>query len=119
MACKGIGRVGGSGRRETAVDDSRKETADRLAKYQTDYVSRTCLCMLLVPQTAGVVSEMVLLSLHCLSGVRHYIVVFLRCRGFVTRDFRISLLTRRRIGSMSITPIVISSTLRVRADSSS
>ena len=90
-----MGRVGGSGRRETAVDDSRKETADRVAKYQTDYVSRTCLSMLLVPQTAGVVSEMVLLSLHCLSGVRHYIVVFLRCRGLVS-DQRFSYLSTNR-----------------------
>ena len=30
-------RGGVSGRRETAVDESRKETADRVAKYQTDY----------------------------------------------------------------------------------
>ena len=29
---------GGSGRRETAVDESRKETADGIARYQTDYV---------------------------------------------------------------------------------
>ena len=31
---RGLG--GGSGRRETAVDGSRKETADRVAMYQTD-----------------------------------------------------------------------------------
>ena len=31
-------------RRETAIDESRKETADRVAKYQTFYVGRTCLC---------------------------------------------------------------------------
>ena len=34
----------GSGRKETAIDESRKETADRVAKYQADYVGRTCLC---------------------------------------------------------------------------
>ena len=28
--------MGGRGRRETAVDESRKEAADRVAKYQTD-----------------------------------------------------------------------------------
>ena len=40
---------GGSGLRETAADESRKETADRVAKYQTDYyVGRTCLCYTLV-----------------------------------------------------------------------
>ena len=37
-------RGGGSGRRETVVDESRKETADRVANYQIDYVvGRTCL----------------------------------------------------------------------------
>ena len=35
---------GGSGLRETAADESRKETADRVAKYQTYYVGRTRLC---------------------------------------------------------------------------
>ena len=39
---------GGSGLRETAADESRKETADRVAKYQTDYLGRTCPSMLLV-----------------------------------------------------------------------
>ena len=31
---------------ETAVDESRKETAERVATYQADYTSicRTCLC---------------------------------------------------------------------------
>ena len=33
-----MGRRWGSGRGETAVDESTKETADRVAKYQTDYV---------------------------------------------------------------------------------
>ena len=42
------GKGGGNGRKETAVDESRKETTDRVAKYQTDYVGRTCLSMLLV-----------------------------------------------------------------------
>ena len=45
---QGNGEGKGSGRRETAVDESRKETTDRVAKYQTDYVGRTCLSMLLV-----------------------------------------------------------------------
>ena len=35
---------GGSGCRETAVDESREETADKVARYQTDYVGKTCLC---------------------------------------------------------------------------
>ena len=34
----GIQVRGSSGRRETVVDESRKETADRVARYQTDYV---------------------------------------------------------------------------------
>ena len=37
---------GGSGRGETAVDEAGKETADRVAKYQTDYIGRTCPCYL-------------------------------------------------------------------------
>ena len=44
VASEGMERGAGSGRRETAVDESRKETADRVARYQTDYVGRTCLC---------------------------------------------------------------------------
>ena len=40
---QGNGEGGGSGRREPAVDGSRKETADRVAKYQTDMVGRTYL----------------------------------------------------------------------------
>ena len=49
---------GDSGRRETAVRQSRKETADRVAKYQTDDVGRTCLCyVVLVPQTAAAASK--------------------------------------------------------------
>ena len=40
---KGMGR-GGNNRKETAVDESRKVVADRGARYQTDYVGRTCLC---------------------------------------------------------------------------
>ena len=41
--------VGGSGRRETAVDESRKKTADRAAKYQTEYVvGEICLSKPLV-----------------------------------------------------------------------
>ena len=39
-----MGRRGGSGRTETPVDESRGETAYRVARYQTDYVGRTCLC---------------------------------------------------------------------------
>ena len=31
---------GGISRRESAVDESRKESADIVAKYQTDYVPR-------------------------------------------------------------------------------
>ena len=38
------GDGGGSGRRETADDEIRKETADSVARYQTDYVVRTCTC---------------------------------------------------------------------------
>ena len=41
---QGNGEGGGSGRRESVVDESRKETADRVAKHQTDHVGRTCLC---------------------------------------------------------------------------
>ena len=40
---QGNGEEEGSGRRETAVDESRKETAGRVASYQTDYVGRTSL----------------------------------------------------------------------------
>ena len=43
-----MGRGGGSCRRGTAVDESRKETADSVAKYQNDYVGRTCLSLLFV-----------------------------------------------------------------------
>ena len=54
------------GRRETAVDDSRKETADRVAKCQTDCVGRTCLSMLLVTRTAAAASgAFVLLRFSC------------------------------------------------------
>ena len=42
VASTEMGR-GGTGRRKTAVDESRKETTDRVAKYQTDYVGRTGL----------------------------------------------------------------------------
>ena len=57
-----MGRGGGSGRREIAVDESRKETADRVAKYQTDYVvGRTCLSMLLLAQTAAAAFKVLLL----------------------------------------------------------
>ena len=38
------GEEGGSGRTEIAVIESRKETADRVARYQTDHEGRTCLC---------------------------------------------------------------------------
>ena len=44
VASKGMGRRAGSGRTETAVDESRKETADRVVRYQADYVGTTCLC---------------------------------------------------------------------------
>ena len=47
VVCGGIrgnGDSWGSGRRETAVVERRKETADRVARYQTDYVVRTCTC---------------------------------------------------------------------------
>ena len=46
----GNGEGGGSGRNETAVDESRKETANMVAKYQTDYryVGRICLSVLLL-----------------------------------------------------------------------
>ena len=38
-----MGARPGCGRTETAVDESRKETADRVARYQTDnIVGRTC-----------------------------------------------------------------------------
>jgi hypothetical protein len=33
---KGLRKGWGNGRRNTAVDDSRKETADRAARYHTD-----------------------------------------------------------------------------------
>ena len=33
---QGDGERGGNGHRETAVDESRKETADRSARYQAD-----------------------------------------------------------------------------------
>ena len=33
---QGNGRGGGYSRKETAVDESRKETADRIARYQAD-----------------------------------------------------------------------------------
>ena len=42
-ACQGNEEEGSSGRRETVVNESRKETADRVARHQTDYVGRTCL----------------------------------------------------------------------------
>ena len=57
-----MGRRGGSGRTETAVDESRKETADRVARYRTNYVGRTYISMLLVPQTAAAASKVFLLS---------------------------------------------------------
>ena len=38
-----MGGMVASGRTETAVDESRKETADRVARYQIDYVGRACL----------------------------------------------------------------------------
>ena len=37
VAFKGRGEGRGNGRGETAVDESRKETADRVAMYQTDF----------------------------------------------------------------------------------
>ena len=62
VASKGTRRRWGSGRTETAVDESRKETADRVARYQTDYLGRICLSMLLVPQTTAAASKVILLS---------------------------------------------------------
>ena len=39
-----MGKRGGSGRTETAVNESRREKTDRVARYQTDYVvGRTCI----------------------------------------------------------------------------
>ena len=62
-----MGRGGGNGRRETAVEESRKETADRVARYQTDDVGKTCLPgMILVPRTGAAASK----------------VLFLLCFGF-------------------------------------
>ena len=52
-----MGRTGGSGRTETMVDESRKETADRVARYQTDYVE-PAYSMLLVLQTAAAASKL-------------------------------------------------------------
>ena len=41
---QGNGAEGGSGRTETAADETRKETVDTVAWYQADYyVGRTCL----------------------------------------------------------------------------
>ena len=57
-----MGTRRGSGRTETAVDESRKETADRVARYRTNYVGRTYISMLLVPQTAAAASKVFLLS---------------------------------------------------------
>ena len=37
---KGMGRGGGSSRKQTVVDESRKETADRVARYHADFCSR-------------------------------------------------------------------------------
>ena len=54
-------RGGGSGRRETAVDERRKETSDRVANYQTDCAGRTCLSMLLAPKTAAAALKVLLL----------------------------------------------------------
>ena len=34
---QGNWEVGGDGRKKTAVDESRQETADRVAKYRTNY----------------------------------------------------------------------------------
>ena len=51
-----MGRGGGSGRREPTVDESRKETADRVAKYQTDFVESTY-----VTRTAAAASGVLLL----------------------------------------------------------
>ena len=56
VASKGMGRGGGSGRREPTVDESRKETADRVAKYQTDFVESTY-----VTRTAAAASGVLLL----------------------------------------------------------
>ena len=41
---QGNGEGKGSGRRETAVDESSKETADRVAKWQTECVGSTFRC---------------------------------------------------------------------------
>ena len=51
----------GRGPKETTVNEIRKETVDRLAMYQTDYVRKTCIYILLVPQTAAAASKMLLL----------------------------------------------------------
>ena len=70
VASKGMGR--GSGRRETAVEESKKETADWVTRCQTDYVGRTCLpSMLLVPQSGAAASK----------------VLFLLCFGFPVISF--------------------------------
>ena len=46
------GGGGNRSRRETAVEESRKETADRVARHQADYNSEWNMPVLLVPPTA-------------------------------------------------------------------
>ena len=68
LASKGMGMAG----RETAVNDSRKETAERVAIYQTGYVGRTCLSMLLVlprlPRSGAFCCASVFLFFHFALG---------------------------------------------------
>ena len=47
--------------RETAVDESREETVDRVARHQADYCSKWNMYMLLVPPAAAAGSNFILL----------------------------------------------------------
>lgn len=59
---QGNGEVGGgNGRTETAVDESMKETAKRVARYQTDSEDSWYLYLLPVQKTASVAVRVLLL----------------------------------------------------------
>ena len=75
----GNGSRGGNRRstREIAVDESRKETTDRVARHQAEYCSEWNMSMLLLPPiaAAGSTSSSFLFSYFCALILRDFFIV--------------------------------------------